>query len=105
MITRGKKLHEDLVYTYAGMILDISVRFKAGEKVPGCLVKTMIEMNDEENLDHVDMAILCSAFMIGGVETTAPIMQWFSAPLIPAYSDIQACSHPSVLGHLGEGTR
>ena len=34
------------------------------------------------------MAILASAFMIGGVETTASIMQWFSA-LIPAYPEIQ----------------
>ncbi|CCM00858.1 uncharacterized protein FIBRA_02904 [Fibroporia radiculosa] len=88
MSIRGKKLHKGLVETYGGMINDIERRMKAGEDVPECLAKTMILARDEEQLDHLDMAILTSAFMIGGVETTASIMQWFSA-LIPAYPEIQ----------------
>ncbi|KZT73750.1 cytochrome P450 [Daedalea quercina L-15889] len=88
MSTRGKKLHKDLVETYGGMIMDIERRINTGETVPNCLAKTMILAREEEGLDHLDMAILASAFMIGGVETTASIMQWFSA-LIPAYPDIQ----------------
>jgi hypothetical protein len=113
MKTRGTKLHNDLVETYGGMINDIEARMKRGENVPDCLVKTMIESKEVEELDHVDMSILCAAFMIGGVETvciililsrvktshkanlylqTASIMQWFSA-LIPAYPDIQAKAH------------
>ncbi|EED80655.1 predicted protein [Postia placenta Mad-698-R] len=87
MSIRGKRLHKDLVKTYGGMIKDIERRMNAGETVPDCLAKTMILAREEE-LDHLDMAILASAFMIGGVETTASIMQWFSA-LIPAYPDIQ----------------
>lgn len=108
MTTRGKKLHADLVETYGGMIKDIDARMKRGENVPDCLVKSMLQVQEEEELDHLDMAILCSAFMIGGVETvrtilieyfrcsqllqTASIMQWFSA-LIPAYPEIQAKAH------------
>ncbi|KAG7085967.1 hypothetical protein E1B28_003492 [Marasmius oreades] len=88
MITRAQQLHKDLVETYGGMILEIEARMNAGEKVPDCLVKHLIEVKEEEQLDHLDMAILCAAFMIGGVETTASIMQWFSA-LIPAYPEIQ----------------
>ncbi|KZT07800.1 cytochrome P450 [Laetiporus sulphureus 93-53] len=88
MSVRGNKLHKGLADTYGGMINDIERRMKAGEDVPDCLAKTMIELRDEEDLDHLDMAILASAFMIGGVETTASIMQWFSA-LIPAYPEIQ----------------
>ncbi|KAK7464944.1 hypothetical protein VKT23_006152 [Stygiomarasmius scandens] len=88
MITRGKKLHQDLVETYGGMINDIETRMNRGEKVPDCLVTNLLKQREEEQLDHLDMAILCSAFMIGGVETTASIMQWFSA-LIPAYPEIQ----------------
>lgn len=104
MVTRAKQLHSDLVETYGGMIKEIEARIKRGEQVPECLVKTMLQSQEEENLDSIDMAILCSAFMIGGVETvsvsflhmgstaklvqTASIMQWFSA-LIPAYPDIQ----------------
>ncbi|KAL0957868.1 hypothetical protein HGRIS_000052 [Hohenbuehelia grisea] len=102
MVTRGKQLHKDLVETYGGMILDIQDRLKAGEDVSDCLVKTMIETNEEEGLDHLDMAILCSAFMIGGVETTASIMQWFSA-LIPAYPEVQAKAHAELDRVVGRG--
>lgn len=87
------------------MIKDIEARLRAGEDVPDCLAKTMIELRGDEELDHLDMSILASAFMIGGVETvctefhsyrilpesrpkTASIMQWFSA-LIPAYPEVQ----------------
>ncbi|KAJ7870670.1 cytochrome P450 [Mycena leptocephala] len=68
MRTRGQKLHQDLLDTYGGFIKDIEHRME------------------------MDMAILASAFMIGGVETTAAIMQWFSA-LIPAYPAIQKKAH------------
>lgn len=90
------------------MIKDIEARLHAGEDVPDCLAKTMLVNQRSENLDHLDMTILTSAFMIGGVETvsklwyipclnaefecgifkTASVMQWFSA-LIPAYPEIQ----------------
>ncbi|KAL5518465.1 hypothetical protein ACEPAH_147 [Sanghuangporus vaninii] len=86
--SRGRNLHEGLVDTYGGMIRVIESRISAGEKVPDCLAKTMLELRHSEGLDDLDMVILASAFMIGGVETTASIIQWFSA-LIPAYPEIQ----------------
>ena len=89
MSIRGKTLHNDLVKTYGGMITSISSRLAAGLPVPDCLAKTMLQYQLSEGLDDIDMAILASAFMIGGVETTASIMQWFAA-LIPAYPAIQA---------------
>ncbi|KAJ7648055.1 cytochrome P450 [Roridomyces roridus] len=88
MHRRGEKLHEKLVETYGGMIKDLDHRMQMGENVADCLAKTMLESKAEEEMDHLDMSILASAFMIGGVETTAAIMQWFSA-LIPAYPEIQ----------------
>ncbi|KAI8931101.1 hypothetical protein NX059_012111 [Plenodomus lindquistii] len=88
MKTRGKKLHKGLVDTYGGFIEAINANMKAGIEVDDCLAKTMLSIRDEEDLDHLDMSILASAFMIGGVETTASIMQWFTA-LIPAYPEIQ----------------
>ncbi|THH14404.1 hypothetical protein EW146_g5920 [Bondarzewia mesenterica] len=88
MLSRGKKLHKGLVDTYGGMIKDIERRLNNGEQVVDCLAKTMIQVREEEELDHLDMTILTSAFMIGGVETTAAIMQWFSA-LIPAHPEVQ----------------
>jgi cytochrome P450 len=111
MTTRARKLREDLMETYGGMISEIEERMNTGKDVPDCLVKTLIEIREREQLDHLDMVMLCSAFMIGGVETvryrsssvidnvpkslpfqTASIMQWFSA-LIPSYPDIQARAH------------
>ncbi|KAH8161403.1 hypothetical protein CIB48_g6845 [Xylaria polymorpha] len=82
MWKRGRKLHDDLVDTYGGMIFDIDRRIRLGAEVPECLAKTMLAVRDKEDLDHLDMAILASAFMIGGVET------WFSA-LIPSYPEVQ----------------
>jgi hypothetical protein len=78
MKTRGKKLHAGLVDTYGGMIFEIDERLKRGEHVPDCLVKTLLELREEEELDHLDMSILCSAFMIGGVETVsqAPLLYY-----------------------------
>ncbi len=81
MTLRGKQLHKDLVETYGGMILDIDKRMKVGEKVSDCLVKTMLEAKGKEQLDHIDMSILCAAFMIGGVET----VRYFSTPLLPRW--------------------
>ncbi|KAI1128352.1 cytochrome P450 [Nemania abortiva] len=85
---RGQRLHEGLVDTYGGMIFDIKRQIHLGRDVPDCLAKTMLSIQEEEELDDLDMAILASAFMIGGVETTASIMQWFSA-LAPAHIHVQ----------------
>ncbi|KAJ7146934.1 cytochrome P450 [Mycena epipterygia] len=110
MQARGEKLHQGLVDTYGGFIKDIEHRMQMGASIPDCLAKTMLEKSGQEQMDHLDMSILASAFMVGGVETasftsdlaappsdkhylqTAAIMQWFSA-LIPAYPDIQLKAH------------
>jgi len=86
--SRAKKLHKGLVETYGGFITDLDRKIKSGEQVEESLSSHMLAIREEEDLDHLDMTILTSAFMIGGVETTAAIMQWFCA-LIPAYPEIQ----------------
>ena len=68
---RAKKLHEGLVETYGGFIKETERKMKEGKKVPDCLAKTMVEIRLKEDLDDLDMAILASAFMIGGVETVS----------------------------------
>ncbi|EFZ04438.2 cytochrome P450 [Metarhizium robertsii] len=86
--SRGQQLHRDLVKTYGGMIESIHQRSSRGQEVPDCLATTLLAMREEEELDDLDMAMMASAFMIGGVETTASIMQWFQA-LMPSYPEIQ----------------
>lgn len=67
--TRAHALHRDLVRTYGGLINDIEEKLKNGQHVDDCLAKTMVRTKREEKLDYLDMSILASAFMIGGVET------------------------------------
>lgn len=100
MKSRAKRLHADLMAQYGGMINDIQTRLDDGDNVPDCLAKTMIQTRAEEGLDWTDMCMLASAFMIGGVETTAAIMQWFAA-LIPAYPEIQARAHAELDDFIG----
>jgi len=92
MKRRGKQLHAALVDTYGRQVKRIERDMKNDVHVKGCLVKTMITRRDEEQLDDLDMAMLASAFMVGGVETTASIVQWFSA-LIPSHARIQRKAH------------
>ncbi|KAF9442110.1 cytochrome P450 [Macrolepiota fuliginosa MF-IS2] len=92
MTTRGMNLHKDLVKTYGGMLREVEARMKRGEDVPDCLAKTLVEIRGKESLDFLDMAILCSVFMIAGVESTASIMQWFLA-LIPSHPHVQQKAH------------
>ncbi|KAG6843943.1 hypothetical protein H0H93_016786, partial [Arthromyces matolae] len=92
MISHGKKLHSDLMETYGGLIKDMEAKLKRGESVPECLVKTMLTTQEEEELDLTDMAMLASAFMIGGMDSTSAMTQWCSA-VISAYPEIQAKAH------------
>ena len=69
MQKRGRNIHQGLVETYGGLIKDIERNLKEGAVVEDCLAKTMLQSRETEGLDDLDMYILASAFMIGGVET------------------------------------
>lgn len=71
MQKRGQKLHEGLVETYGGLIRDIEQKLKKGMVVEDCLAKTMLQSRETDGLGDLDMFILASAFMIGGVETVS----------------------------------
>jgi len=74
------------------MILQVKARMDRGKNVPDCLVKTLIETQEEEGLDWEDICMLTSVFTIGGVFSTSGIIQWFLA-LIPSRPDIQRRAH------------
>jgi hypothetical protein len=69
--TRARNLHQDLIETYGGMIKSIDQRMNSGEDVPDCLAKSLLTMRRDEGLDDLDITMLTSAFMIGGVETAS----------------------------------
>jgi hypothetical protein len=67
--TRGRHLQQGLVATYGGLVKNVENRIQRGVPMNDCLAKTLAEVRKKEELDDKDMAILASAFMIGGVET------------------------------------
>lgn len=90
--SRGRKLHHDLLEVYGAMILRVKTRLDAGEHVPDCLAKTLIMTQAEENLDWEDLCMLAAVFTLGGVHSTAGIIQWFLA-LIPSHPEVQTRAH------------
>ncbi|EFY91823.1 cytochrome P450 [Metarhizium acridum CQMa 102] len=63
-----QKLHH-LVKTYGDMIESIHRRWSRGQEAPDCLATALLTMREEEELDDLDMVMMASAFMIGGVES------------------------------------
>ncbi|KAJ3481074.1 hypothetical protein NLI96_g7906 [Meripilus lineatus] len=91
MKSRGHKLHEDLIEVYGAMILRVKARMDAGEDVPDCLVKTLLETQEDEKLDWEDLCMLCAVFIFV-VHSTSSTIQWFLA-LITLHPEIQAQAH------------
>lgn len=71
MRTRGRKLHQDLIEVYGAMILLVKAKLDAGEFVPDCLVKTLIQDQAKENLDWEDLCMLSAVFTLGGVHSVS----------------------------------
>jgi hypothetical protein len=71
MRSRGRKLHNDLMEVYGAMVLRVKARMDSGEVVPDCLVKTLIETQEEERLDWEDICMLAAVFTLGGVHSVS----------------------------------
>ncbi|KAJ3481079.1 hypothetical protein NLI96_g7909 [Meripilus lineatus] len=98
---RGNRLHDNFIKVYGAMILRVKARMDAGEDVPNCLVKTLLDTKEEESLDWEDMCMLAATFTIGGVHSTSSIIHWFLA-LIPSYPEIQARAHEELDRVIGQ---
>ncbi|KAI0739893.1 cytochrome P450 [Daedaleopsis nitida] len=79
MTTRARKLHQEILNFNIPFLKDMETRLKRGDHVPDCLAKTLILTREAEGLDDLDVIIMCGTLIIGGVETTASIQQWFAA--------------------------
>lgn len=53
------------------MILCVKARLDAGEDVPDCLAKTLIQTREGEGLDWEDMCMLAAVFTLGGVHSVS----------------------------------
>ncbi len=69
MWRRGRRLQEDTVNFYGGMLLAMKADLQTGVEVPDCFAKTLLQIQEKEGLDLMDMTMLAAAYMIAGVET------------------------------------
>ena len=74
MTTRAQKLHQDILNFNRPYLADIEARLKRGDHVPDCLAKTLLLTRDEEELDDLDIIIMCGTLIIGGVETVNAVV-------------------------------
>nr|VWP01747.1 Uncharacterized protein [Ganoderma boninense] len=69
MTSRAQGLHQDILDFNRPYLADIEARLKRGDHVPDCLAKTLLLTREEEELDDLDIIIMCGTLIIGGVET------------------------------------
>ena len=69
MATRGRALNRELVEICGTIIRKIEGALERGEPYPDCMAKYLLQHREAEELDDLDIIVLCGAFMIGGVET------------------------------------
>jgi len=100
MRSRGRRLHDAIVEVYGTMITQMKNRIDSGEDVPDCVVKTLIQTQEQENLDWEDMCMLSAVFTLNGVISTSGAILWFLA-LISSYPEVQARAHAELDNVIG----
>ncbi|KAI0037219.1 cytochrome P450 [Vararia minispora EC-137] len=98
--SRGRAVYRGIMEVYGAMIERVRSRLDRGEDVPDCLVKTLILTQEKEKLDQEDLSMLSAVFTLGGVHSTAGVIQWFLA-LISAYPDVQKRAHAELDATIG----
>jgi hypothetical protein len=67
--SRAHKLHDGIIDVYGSMIRQFKTLMDSGEEVPECLMKTLLESQEDENLEWEDLCMLASVFTLGGVHS------------------------------------
>jgi hypothetical protein len=84
--SRGRKLHDGLIDVYGSMIRRFQTRMDSGEEVPDCLVKTLIQSQEDEKLDWEDLCMLSAVFTLGGVHSVSELSSRISVNLFHKFS-------------------
>ena len=69
--SRARKLHDGFVDVYGSMIRRFKNLMDSGEEVPDCLVKTLLNSQEDEKLDWEDICMLAAVFTLGGVHSVS----------------------------------
>jgi len=64
--TRAQRLHQRVVAIIGGILSDVDEQLQAGESLPDCLAKSLLENRGKEDHDWLDIIMLCAAFIVPG---------------------------------------
>ena len=68
--SRARKVHDGLIDVYGSMIRRFKTLMNSGNEVPDCLMKMILESQDEK-LDWEDLCMLAAVFTLGGVHSVS----------------------------------
>ena len=68
--SRARKLHDGFIDVYGSMIRRFKTLMNSGNEVPDCLMKMILESQDEK-LDWEDLCMLAAVFTLGGVHSVS----------------------------------
>ena len=69
--TRARKLHDGFIDVYGSMIRRFKTLMDSGEEVPDCLMKMLLESQENEKLEWEDICMLSAVFTLGGVHSVS----------------------------------
>lgn len=98
--SRARQLRKDSMEVYGEMVNMVKSRTDSKEHIPDCLVKSLLQCQDEEQLSWTDICMLTAAFATGGSYSTSATIQWFIA-LMPTHPTVQAKAHEELDRVLG----
>jgi len=64
--TRAQCLYQRVVAIIGGILSNMDEQLQAGESLPDCLAKFLLENRGKENHDWLDIIMLCAAFIVPG---------------------------------------
>ena len=79
--SRARKLHDEIIDVYGNMIRRFKTLMDSGEEVPDCLMKTLLESQENEKLEWEDLCMLASVFTLGGVHSVSGTLACISMKL------------------------
>ena len=84
--SRARKLHDGLIDVYGSMIRRFKILMDSGEEVPNCLMKMLLESQEEEKLGWEDLCMLAAVFTLGGVHSVSWTLSCISMQLSQEFS-------------------
>ena len=76
--SRARKLHDGIIDVYGSMIRRFKILMDSGEEVPDCLMKTLLESQEDEKLEWEDLCMLAAVFTLGGVHSVSTTLSCIS---------------------------